>query len=82
MKDYHSIKNNLEELDIVKFNRDNNGLLKDCVLIRSGLRRKQTKKGGRVCSPSECPYCGWNPREAKRRMSKPIHEHANGLWGF
>ena len=73
MKDYHSIKNNLEELDIVKFNRDNNGLLKDCVLIRSGLRRKQTKKGGRVCSPSECP---------KRRMSKPIHEHANGLWGF
>lgn len=82
MRDYHSTNNTLEELDIVQFNRNYDGLLKDCMLIRGGLRKAFTKKGKRVCDPSECPLCGWNPREAKRRMSKPIHEHENGLWGF
>lgn len=74
--------NKLEDLDIVKFNRDNKGLLKDCMLKKGGVRRDKYRNGRRVCNPSECPYCGWNPREARRRISVGIHDHGNGLWGF
>ena len=56
-------------------NRDERGLLKDCSIA---IVRRKGK-----CRPEQCPYCGWNPREAERRkVNGRLHRHPDGLWGF
>ena len=75
MMEYLSL-NDLEFEDYDISNRTSQKkLLKDCTLKP---HRRDEK-----CNPSECAYCGWNPREQVRRKENgKLHKHCNGLWGF